>query len=97
MPTTALKIDGINMLFMTVTRPDGNCDVDVYLADQNFVVSGKPSLSVVPMTEEAYHKDLRRLASEQGHFMKDYSTNPEWNPGYLPPVEDAKIIEDKDE
>jgi hypothetical protein len=94
MATTSLKIDGNHLMFMTVTRPDGHCDVDVYLASEDFVPMGKPSLSAVKMTEEEYHKDLRRLASEQGHFVKDFSTNPEWNPGYLPPVEDAEIIEE---
>lgn len=95
MATTALRIDNNNLLFMTATRPDGHCDVDVHLADENFSPIGTPSLSAVKMTEEEYHKDLRRLASEQGHLIKDFSTNPEWNPGYLPPIEDAQIIEEE--
>ena len=94
MATTALKIDGHNMLFMTAPREDGNCDVDVYLADDSFMPMGQGSISAVKMTEEVYHKDLRRLASEQGHFVKDFSTNPEWNPGYLPPIEEAVIVEE---
>ena len=94
MATTALRIDNNNLMFMTATRPDGHCDVDVYMTNEDFVPMGKPSLSAVKMTEEEYHKDLRRLASEQGHLVKDFCTNPEWTPGYIPPIEDAEIIEE---
>lgn len=89
MATTALTIEGKNLLFMTAPREDGNCDVDVYLANEDFMPTGTPSISAVKMDEETYHKDLRRLASEQGHFIKSFSTNPEWNADYLPPVEDV--------
>ena len=86
MATTALtiKTEDVtkNLLFMTVQREDGICDVDIFLCNENHDVMGTPSLGVANKTEEDYHKELRLDASAKGHFVPEHSTNPEWNPGY---------------
>lgn len=86
MATTAIKTTKngkeLNTLFMTVQRPDGNCDVDIYPANENFEPLGTASLGVCIKNEESYHKELRKQALEHGHFVPDFSTNPEWHPSY---------------
>lgn len=88
MATTALRITeegGVEkrLLFMTVPTPTG-VDVDIYPADEEFNPVGTASLGVSQQPEDQYHTDLRKQASEKGHFVPEYSTNPEWNPGYKP-------------
>lgn len=87
MATTALKIvkDEVEqrLLFCTVQKEKG-VDVDVFLADEDFLPMGRTSLSVSEMDEPEYHIKLRKEASEKGHFVSEYSTDPEWNPGYKP-------------
>lgn len=82
MATTALTVDGKNLLFMTVQVPNAGVDVDVFQADEEFTAYGTVSISSSHMNEEEYHKKLRAEASEKGHFVKEYSTNPEWNPDW---------------
>jgi hypothetical protein len=87
MATTALVIkeNGTEqrLLFMTVPTETG-VHVDLFLADENFMPIGTPSLGVNDKFEEDYHKQLRAISSEKGHYVAEYSTNPEWNPGYKP-------------
>lgn len=88
MATTALLIkneDGTQerVLFMTCPTPNG-VDVDLFLADENFLPMGTPSLGVDTKKEDEYHKLLRKQASEKGQFVEEHSTNPEWNPNYKP-------------
>lgn len=79
MATTAIVItnaDGSNrLLFMTAQTEEG-VDVDISLADDEFMPQGKTSLGVSPVhkTEEAYHKELRHQAHLKSQFMPDYST-----------------------
>ena len=92
MATTALRIekDGVvaNLLFMTAPTPTG-VDIDLVLADNDFMPSGGvPSLSVDPRDEETYHRELRIEASKLNQFVQEASTNPEWSPGYVEPIED---------
>jgi hypothetical protein len=42
------------------------------------------SKSIHEHDEETYHKELRKQASEKGHFVPEESTDYEWNPGYNP-------------
>lgn len=87
MATTALCIteDGAKkrLLFMTVPTSTG-VDIDVYIADEEFTPIGNPSLGANTLSEPEYHTKLRKEASEKGQFVPDYSTNPEYNPGYKP-------------
>ena len=85
MATTALKIprDGNEerMLFMTVQREDNLLDVDIFLADENFIPYGTTSTGYSKISsEEEYHTNLRKDAASKGHFVPDHSTNSEWNP-----------------
>ena len=100
MATTAIEItreDGPNrLLFMTVQTQAG-IDVDVSLADADFMPLGTTSLGISPthQDEETYHRTLRQQAHEKGQFVPNYSTNPEWNPGYVEsteePAEDGTV------
>lgn len=92
MATTALifhtegKIQ--RLLFMTVDKGNGVIDVDIFTADEEFMPVGTPSVGVSEhASDEAYHKSLRQFASEHNQFVPEYSTHPEWNPGYVEPVE----------
>lgn len=83
MPVTALKIinkDGVtnHIMMMTAPTPAG-VDIDIQLTDAEFMPVGKPSLSAMAKDEEEYHRELRTASHEKGHFVPEYSTNPEWN------------------
>lgn len=82
MPVTALTINGQNMLFMTTQRLDHEdiVDVDIHLADEDFLPKGTTSLGVANKNEETYHRELRKEAKERNQFVAEHSTNPEWNP-----------------
>jgi hypothetical protein len=83
MATTALRIldkgQEKRLLFMTVASPTG-VDVDLYMANEEFVPEGKSSLGTSEMDEERYHRELRQQASAKGQFVPEFSTNEEWNP-----------------
>lgn len=95
MATTSLRIEEkgrINHLqFMTVPTEKG-VDIDVMLTDSDFIPVGNPSMSAMPVSEEEYHRKLRKEASERGQYVKENSTNPEWNPDYVPEEEYTEII-----
>lgn len=84
MPTTALKItspDGTiqRAKFMTVSQGI-HCDVDVYKCNEEFIPIGEPSIGVSEMDEPEYHIKLRKEADEKGQYVREESTDPEWNP-----------------
>ncbi len=101
MATTAIKTkkDGkeINLLFMTVSREDGVLDIDIFLGDEQFMPHGTPSLGIDHREEEAYHRALREEASTRGDYMPEFSTNPEWNEGYVAPEENKQLNIDPSE
>ena len=82
MATTALTVDGKNLLFMTVQVPNAGVDIDLFQADEEFVAFGGASLGTSELKEEEYHRKLRIEATERGHFVEEYLTNPEWNPDW---------------
>ena len=88
MPVTAIKIlkEGKEerMLFMTAMRGEKGVDVDIYLANEEFMPMGTPSLGFSNDSEENYHRELRKQSQERGHFVPEFSTNREWNPDYVP-------------
>lgn len=89
MARTSLKIktaDGLEekLSIMTSEAENKIVLVNIYRTDDAYNPVGTASVSVARYdSEEAYHKDLRKLAGEKGQFVPDYSTNPEWNPGYV--------------
>lgn len=86
MATTAIKItkDGVTMRskFMTVSQGI-HCDVDVYKCNDEFVPIGEPSIGVSEMDEPEYHIKLRKEADSRGQFIREESTDPQWNPENL--------------
>jgi hypothetical protein len=90
MPQTALKINDKNVVIIT-QQFDEELSINAYSADHNFIPLGEPILSSLKINEEEYHKTLRADANTHGHYVKGYSTNPEWNPDYNP--EEYKRIE----
>ena len=50
------------------------------VADEEYRPIGQSLNAAKMMTEEEYHRDLRKQSKENGHFVPEYSTNPEWNP-----------------
>ena len=83
MATTALKImkDGmaIRVKYMTVPTEKA-LDVDIYNCDEKFTPIGDPHRGIDVRGEEEYHRELRKQSDKRGHFVKEESTNPEWNP-----------------
>jgi hypothetical protein len=94
MAVTALQIGDVRIKFMTVpgepiTSEDGTStksflQVELYTCDEEFIPQGMASKSIHEHDEETYHKELRKQASEKGHFVPEESTDYEWNPGYNP-------------
>lgn len=81
MPQTALTINNKNIVIIT-QQFDNELSINAYSADHNFMPLGEPIVSDLIINEEEYHKKLRNDAHSQGHYVKGYSTNPEWNPDY---------------
>lgn len=86
MAATALKIpkDGKYTHLFIVSTPieENKTDVQICLTGDTYVQSKMETLQefMVEKSEEDYHKSLRKESNEKGHFIRDYSTNPEWNP-----------------
>jgi len=94
MPCTALllKKDDIThkVKFMSQQQPT-YLELLIYYCDDEFIPIGNPEHNASDILEEDYHKNLRKAAAEHNHFVPEQSTNPEWNPGYIKPIEDATI------
>lgn len=78
MARTSLKVQDKQMVFMTVPEEDGLL-IDVMEADENFVPIGDPMQCKLPLTEEQYHRSLRKEAKLRDQYVPEQSTNPEWN------------------
>jgi hypothetical protein len=88
MPVTSLEIlqsDGSakRLQFITEQHETG-LFVGVRQCDEDWNPFGEPAETVDHRLEEVYHKELRAAAKEKNQFVAQYSTNPEWNPGYIP-------------
>lgn len=82
MPTTSLKIpqeNGIKRLMFMTTPVNDLLEVDIYFCDEEFVPQGEPVKQVTQIKEEEFHKSLRKEALQKDHYIKDFSTNPEWD------------------
>lgn len=89
MPATTLWITDsekeIKMMFITTTYDEGGFTLNIYGCDEDFIPKGEPVTKELIGDEADYHRNLRKDASEKGHFVSGHSTNPEWNPGYVAP------------
>jgi hypothetical protein len=93
LPCTAIKItkeDGtiVKIKFLTIWNPPFT-DIDLYHCNENFEPIGNPGVTQVEMDEESYHKKLREDASVKNQYVRQESTDPQWNPGYVETPEDG--------
>lgn len=94
MATTALEIDGKKLKIMTLPAPVNKTDdendvkvftqVTLYSCDQDFMPMDVGAVTIHEDDEETYHRNLREVAHQAGHFIPDQSTDYKWNPGYNP-------------
>lgn len=56
--------------------------VQIYVCDDKWTPMKEFQRTIDKRTEEVYHRELRASSQEKGHFVKEYSTNPELNPEY---------------
>ena len=79
MALTALNLDGKKIVAISSVDEIGLV-VLIYQTTGDFQTEGTPEHCVRTETEEEYHRGLRKEAHAKGHFVKERSTNPEWNP-----------------
>lgn len=101
MPVTALqlpdpKTGGTRRLMFITQDFNEHLSIDVYQCDIDWNPMGQATLGTHIDDEETYHRKLREESSKRGHFMPEYSTNPEWSPGYVDPDE-PPVEPDQDE
>lgn len=94
MPCTAIQVTKgdviIKSKIITVSQ-GGHTDVDVYKCNDEFIPIGEPAINVSDMEESYYHIYLRKEADSRGQYIREESTNPEWNPENQV-AHDAEII-----
>lgn len=87
MPVTSIKTktkDGeeLRLQFATVPSEKGLL-IDIYKCSDEWIPKGSAEHLLEEIDEEEYHKKLREAATEAAEFEPGYSSNPEWNPGYV--------------
>jgi len=91
MPATSLRIkkeDSEHRLMFITDPSDGYITVNIYACNEEFIPVGKPQVIDLQTDEETYHRSLRKDSNEKGHFVAGHSTNPEWNEGYIPHIDE---------
>lgn len=88
MPVTSIQMEdkhGVvrRLQFITEQHPTG-LYVGVYACNEEWVPQGPPSQTTDERPEEVYHKQLRAQADSNGHLVREYTTDPDWNPEYKP-------------
>jgi hypothetical protein len=87
MPVTALAVPKedkiVNLMFMSVQHAETEAYVDIYTCNDSFYPLGEPVKVNLKGSEIDYHKALRTEAIEKGHYRPEFSTNREWDPGYV--------------
>lgn len=100
MPVTTLEIPQneqvVRMMFITTPVSDTETRIDIYTCNEEFMPTGQPLNRIITMNEYDYHIKMREEAREKGHFRPDFSTNPEWNPGYVPAPDDIILGDTED-
>jgi hypothetical protein len=90
MATTALEIGGKKLKIMTIPAPVSKTDdendvkITLYDCDQDFMPMDLGAVTIHEDDEETYHRQLREVAHQAGHFVSSQSTDYKWNPGYNP-------------
>ena len=61
----------------------------VTICDKELKDLSQPTVYEIHVSEEAFHKDLRKQAADHGQLITSHSTDPEWNPeGYVKNLEE---------
>ena len=93
MPATSIMIMNgeayHRLMFITQQTDEEGFTVSIYRCNEEFLPMGEAVTKDLLGSEVDYHKSLRKDSIEKGHFMSDYSTNPEWNPGYVATEEET--------
>jgi len=82
MAQTALFIKGRKIVVRTHVENDKVMAI-MANADENYsMINDVEAIAYVVEngTEKDFHVQLRKGADEQGHYERQYSTDPEWNP-----------------
>jgi len=100
MATTAIQIGEVKLKIMTlIGEPSPSLEggtskhflnIEIRQCDDDFIPTGKSSVSISDLDEETYHRNLRKESSKEGHLVPHESTDPEWTPGYVPTEEIAE-------
>jgi hypothetical protein len=95
MPVTSIETtwkDGSKRKMQFVTYPlnEKVIQISVYSCDANWVSLDDPATTFDERDEETFHRELRKAADAKGELVRQYSTDPEWTPGY----EEAKHEDD---
>jgi hypothetical protein len=77
-----------HLQFVTDPLEDGILRILLYTCGADWLPIGEPQRSGDIRTEEDYHRNLRIEATKQGHYVKEFSTDPQWNPDY---IEEEKV------
>ena len=93
MPATSIMIMNDEayhrLMFITQQSDEEGFTVSIYRCNEEFLPMGEPVTKDLMGKEMDYHISLRKDSSQKGHFISDYSTNPEWNPGYVEPEQET--------
>ena len=80
MPQTALIIKGNKVVAITTPVEGGGFLVNLHSTDDDFIPKSViRMIEVENISEEDWHRGLRKGAAAAGDFVPGYSTNPEWN------------------
>ena len=84
MAATALRIKG-HETFITSIPSEKGVLLDLHITGKDFkpIPDIDPTPGYDERNEETYHRELRLHYHAKGEFISEFSTNPEWNPGYV--------------
>lgn len=81
MACTALTPNGKKVVVIT-NQTELGLYIALYEANDQFEPIGQADEFGDPtMNEEQFHRGLRKEADIKGHYVPQYSTNPDWSPG----------------
>ncbi len=75
---TSLQIGDKKLMVMTMSEKD-KVIIEISQADDQWQPVGIPLVRETEISEEEYHRGLRKEAIKKEQFVKQYSTNPELN------------------
>lgn len=83
------KEDGSTNRLKVITEVNGeSLVINYYACDGDFMPYGAAEVTISDKSEEEFHVKLRADADEKGQLVRNESTDPQWNPGYVPDEEE---------